>query len=42
MDDYGGGNPPNSIRNHIDKLIKDFENNIEIIHKGYQIAFKKI
>lgn len=42
MDDYGGGNPPNSIKNHIDKLIEKTKHNIEIIHKGYQIAFKKI
>ena len=42
MDDYGGGNPPNSIKNHIDKLIRDSKHNIEVIHKGYQIAFKNI
>jgi predicted O-methyltransferase YrrM len=42
MDDYGGGDPPNSIRNHIDILIKETEYNLEIIYKGYQIAFKKI
>ena len=42
MDDYGGGNPPNSIRNHIDKLINNCECNIQIIHKDYQIAFLKI
>ena len=42
MDDYGGGNPPNSIKNHIDKLISESNYNIEIIHRGYQLGFKSI
>ena len=42
MDDYGGGNSPNSIKNHIDKLISQSNYNIEIIHKGYQLGFKSI
>lgn len=43
MDDYLGG-PPNdlSIKNTIDQFIHEHEDNIEIIHRNYQIAFRKL
>lgn len=39
MDDYGGGHG-NYIKNCIDALYEKNKDKIEIIHKGYQIAFK--
>jgi predicted O-methyltransferase YrrM len=39
MDDYGGGYQ-GDIKRHIDELYKKHENKLEIIHQGYQIAFK--
>jgi len=41
MDDYLGGNN-NDIKNTIDNLILEYNDKIKIIHKNYQIAFKKI
>jgi predicted O-methyltransferase YrrM len=43
MDDYLGGAPGDtSIRDCIDQLYEMHKDQLQIIHKGYQIAFKKI
>ena len=41
MDDYRGDDGV-SIKNHIDALYEQNKHLIEIIHTGYQIAFRKI
>jgi len=40
MDDYNGGDPP--IKPAVDEYISNKNLPIEIIHQGYQIAFRKI
>jgi len=40
MDDYGGGNPP--IKPVVDQYLLDKKPPLQLIHSGYQIAFRKI
>ena len=41
MDDYGGGDGI-KIKNTMDDFLKKYNNQYEIIHKGYQLAIRKI
>lgn len=41
MDDYGGGIEGN-IKNTIDKFLQKYDGQYTLIHKGYQIAIKKL
>jgi hypothetical protein len=41
MDDYGGGQG-NQIRNAMDSVLKEYEGKYVLIHKGYQLAIKKL
>ena len=41
MDDYGGGSDGGvAMRAHIDALFRAHEEKLDLIHKGYQIAFR--
>lgn len=42
MDDYGGGNYPNYCKIPMDKFLNEYNGKYLIIHKGYQLALKKI
>jgi len=40
MDDYGGGDGI-KIKNTINEFLEKYNNQFELIHKGYQLAIKK-
>ena len=42
MDDYGGGNAPNLCKISMDYFLNKYKNQYQIIHKGYQLAIKKL
>jgi len=42
MDDYGGGNPGQKIRETMDGFYNQNSNRYKIIHKGYQLALQKL
>ena len=41
MDDYMGGNG-NQIKNTMDVFLEKYTNQYELIHKGYQLAIRKL
>ena len=42
MDDYEGGNAPNFCKIPMDNFLKKYNGQYEVIHKGYQLAIKKL
>jgi len=42
LDDYGGGNPGAMCKDTIDKCLNLYKGKYTIIHKGYQLAIRKI
>ena len=42
MDDYGGGDSPNFCKIPMNKFLKKYSGKYIVLHRGYQLAIKKI